>query len=200
MRLPIVGIMTCRGWLCRKMVAAAGGAKSVGTWRGRSVVGGPFCFTEPLVGLTVFCYQPRRLRVVASVLLVGSAPCSSQDPEHAMDLKQVGYRAYEGSYRGKHVRIWGEHADGGFGRIQRWWNYETCGHTETGINELEAAKRQARSTINQELDGRADYRFMWRDLFLKIRGTCSPVVESRRIRSQKKHGEKFRRSRKKRKR
>ena len=57
-----------------------------------------------------------------------------------MDLQHVGYRRFEGSYRDMSVRIWGQHEDRGFKRIQRWWNVEAAGLTRTGINVFAKAK------------------------------------------------------------
>ena len=76
-----------------------------------------------------------------------------------LELRQVGYRQYEGTYRGKFVRVWGEHADGGFRRVQRWWNYEACGHTERHIKDYETARRLAVYAIDCALDG--DPRIAW---------------------------------------
>jgi hypothetical protein len=78
-------------------------------------------------------------------------------------LKRVGYRSYEGTYRDKHVRIWGEHDDGGFGRVRRWWNLETCGRLESRIKDFEGAKTAAREIIDIHTDG--PRRPSWRDLF-----------------------------------
>ena len=37
-----------------------------------------------------------------------------------MELRKTGYRSFEGTYRDKPVRIWGQHDDKGFRRVRRW--------------------------------------------------------------------------------
>ncbi len=82
-----------------------------------------------------------------------------------MDLRQVSYRNFEGIYRDKAVRVWGEHKDDGFRRIKRWWNFETCGETRTHIRDFETAKRLARDVVDREIDGDPWVRWQQRQWF-----------------------------------
>jgi hypothetical protein len=82
-----------------------------------------------------------------------------------MELRETGYRTYEGIYRGKAVKIQGHHWDDGVRKVRRWWSFETCGHRQTDIAFRATAEWLAKRTVDQTIDGFFYWCPSWYRLF-----------------------------------
>jgi hypothetical protein len=82
-----------------------------------------------------------------------------------MELRETGYRIYEGIYRGKAVKIQGHHRDDGFRKERRWWSFETCGNMQTDIAFRATAEWWAKRTVDQTIDGAFYWRPSWYRFF-----------------------------------